>query len=63
MQIVCNTIVMNHCNDLHDPKYKITYRPAQNCAYSPEWKVCDWCYSKKYFNNLETIKSITKIVC
>ena len=60
---MCSIGKMNYCNDRHDPLYKITYRPAQTGGYSPEWKVCDWCYEKKPFNNLEDVKLITKILC
>ena len=62
MQIVCNTIEMDYCYDRHEHKYLITYRTPNPGAFSPQWKVCDYCYeNKKCFNNLEEIKSIVVI--
>ena len=61
-EIVRSTIEMNYCNDRHERLYKITYRPAQIMAYS-RMEVCDWCFQKKAYSNLEEVKTITKIIC
>ena len=62
MRIVRNTIEMNYCSDRHDHLYKITYRAPHTNMQSPEWNVCDWCFQKKCFSNLEEVKMISKIL-
>lgn len=41
---------MNQCEDRHEPKYRIKYKPAKGNRYSPEWIVCEACFENK--NNL-----------
>ena len=61
--MIRSIIEMNYCSDRHEHLYKITYRPIQPHGHSPEWNVCDWCFQKKAFSNLEEVQRITKIVC
>lgn len=50
---------MNQCEDRHEPKYRIKYKPAKGNRYSPEWIVCEACFeNKKQFGNEDDIMSI-----
>ena len=50
--------MMNKCENRHEPKYKITYKPAKGQDYHPVWHVCEICYEKRHFNSDEYIKSV-----
>ena len=49
---------MNQCEDRHEVKYKITYKPVKGQNYCPEWLVCEHCYEKRPFSSDEYIQSI-----
>jgi len=62
---------MNVCDLRHEPKYQITYKPAQNGNhtytksnnYKPVWLVCDSCMeTKHHFGSEEEIDSIEVMV-
>jgi hypothetical protein len=43
---------MNRCEDRHEVKYKITYKPAKGHDYCPVWwLVCEQCYEKSPFGS------------
>jgi len=49
---------MNQCEDRHEVKYKITYKPAKGQAYCPVWLVCELCYEKRHFGSDDITQSI-----
>ncbi len=49
---------MNRCEDRHEPKYKITYKPAKGQNYCPEWLVCEHCYDKRHFGSDDITQSV-----
>lgn len=53
---------MNQCEDRHEPKYKIIYKPANGQIYCHEWLVCEQCYKTKFhFGSEDMIKSIVPL--
>ena len=52
---------MNQCEDRHEIKYKITYKPAKGQNYCPEWLVCEQCYDKRHFGSDDLIQSIVRL--
>jgi len=38
---------MNQCEDRHEPKFCIKYKPAKGHRYSHEWLVCEACFENK----------------
>ncbi len=53
---------MNLCEDRHDKKYLITYKPAKGGTYTPKWMVCENCVeNKRCFGSEELILSIEKV--
>ena len=54
---------MNICEERHEPKYKVTYKPARGGKHTPEWLVCEACVNgKNYFGDMELIESIEIII-
>jgi hypothetical protein len=53
---------MNRCEDRHEPKYKITYKPAKGTNYCPEWLVCEQCYDKRHFGSDDIVQSVETLV-
>ena len=49
---------MNRCEDRHEKKYKIVYKPAPGGTYEPEWLVCELCMEKNCFGSEDLIKSV-----
>ena len=49
---------MNTCEDRHEPKYKITYKPAKGNQYAPTWLVCQQCYEQIPFGSDDYVESI-----
>ena len=49
---------MNQCEDRHESKYRITYKPAKGQAYCPQWLVCEQCYDKRHFGSDDLIQSV-----
>ena len=49
---------MNRCEDRHEEKYKVTYKPAKGHNYSPVWLVCENCYEKRQFGSDIYVESI-----
>ncbi len=50
---------MNFCEERHEPKYQITYKPAKGGKYNPVWLVCESCMeNKKYFGNDDLIDTV-----
>ena len=49
---------MNQCEERHEPKYKITYKPAKGNDYCPVWLVCEQCYDKRHFGSDEYTQSV-----
>ena len=53
---------MNRCEDRHEKKYMITYKPAPGGQYTPKWMVCSNCVENKHcFGDDDLILSIEKI--
>jgi len=53
---------MNRCEDRHEKKFMITYKPAPGGQYTPKWMVCSNCVENKHcFGDEELILSIEKI--
>ena len=49
---------MNFCDERHELKYEITYKPAKGSNFSPIWYVCDACYeNKRCFGSDDEIES------
>ncbi len=54
---------MNVCEDRHEPKYQITYKPAKGRVYTPEWLVCESCMENKtHFGSEEEIHTVRILV-
>lgn len=52
---------MNICEDNHEPKYQVAYKPSLGGKYTPVWLVCENCMeNKKYFGSADIIKSVKK---
>ena len=49
---------MNQCEDRHEIKYKITYKPAKGNVQCPVWLVCEQCYEKRHFGSDEITQSV-----
>ena len=50
---------MNFCEDRHEPKYQITYKPAKGCQQATGWLVCESCLSNKScFGDKDQIQSM-----
>jgi len=50
---------MNFCEERHEPKYQITYKPAKGGKYVPVWLVCESCMeNKKHFGSDALIESV-----
>lgn len=50
---------MNACEDRHEKKYIITYKPAKGGQHSPKWMVCENCMeNRKCFGDEELIQSV-----
>ena len=50
---------MNVCEERHDPKYQITYKPAKGGEYIPVWLVCESCMeNKRHFGSDELIETV-----
>jgi len=50
---------MNLCEDRHEPKYQVTYKPAPGQNYTPVWLVCESCLeNKRHFGSDELVLSI-----
>jgi hypothetical protein len=52
---------MNICEDRHEPKFKVTYKPAPGHEYCPVWMVCAQCFEKSHFGSEELVKSIESL--
>ena len=52
---------MNLCEDRHEPKFKIIYKPAKGQAYCPEWLVCEQCYDKRHFGSEDIVQSVEEL--
>jgi hypothetical protein len=52
---------MNICEDSHEPKFKVTYKPARGHGYCPVWEVCEQCFEKSHFSSEEFVKSIESL--
>jgi len=53
---------MNRCENRHEPKYKITYKPAKGQNYCPEWLVCEQCYDQRHFGSDDIVQSMETLV-
>jgi len=50
---------MNICEERHEPKYHITYKPAKCSEYHPEWLVCESCLiSRNCFGSDQEIETV-----
>ncbi len=49
---------MNKCEDRHEIKYQITYKPAKGGMHAPVWLVCESCMDKKHFGTDSEIQNI-----
>lgn len=49
---------MNICEDRHELKFKVTYKPALGRRYCPVWLVCEQCFEKRHFGSDEYVESI-----
>ena len=50
---------MNICEENHEPKYQITYKPAPGGSYVPKWLVCESCMeNRRCFGSDELIDSV-----
>ena len=52
---------MNICEDRHEPKFKVTYKPAPGHEYCPVWMVCAQCFEKSHFGSEELVRSIESL--
>jgi hypothetical protein len=51
---------MNICEEKHEPKYQVTYKPAPGGQYIPVWLVCESCMeNKRHFGSEEQIESVS----
>ncbi len=47
---------MNTCYDVHDPKYKIKYKPSRSGGLPSVWLVCEKCFGKpEFFGSINEI--------
>ena len=53
---------MNRCEDRHEKRYKITYKPAKGGEYTPTWLVCEHCMEKHCFGDEDLIKTVEILV-
>ena len=56
---------MNICEDRHEPKYQVTYKPAKGNLHSPVWLVCELCFETKPFSSddyVESIRTLEKMI-
>jgi len=49
---------MNQCEDRHEPKFKVIYKPALGHDYCPTWLVCEACFEKNHFGSDDLIQSV-----
>ena len=50
---------MNICEERHEPKYQVTYKPAKGGVYAPKWLVCEACMENRHcFGADEEIQSV-----
>ena len=50
---------MNFCDERHETKYQVTYKPAKGSHHAPVWLVCESCLSiKPCFGNKDEIQSM-----
>ncbi len=49
---------MNICEDRHETKFKVTYKPAPGNRYCPVWLVCEQCFEKRHFGSDEYVESV-----
>ena len=50
---------MNVCDERHEPKYEVAYKPAKEGEYVPVWLVCESCMeNKRHFGSEELVESI-----
>ena len=49
---------MNRCEDRHEPKYKVIYKPALGRDYCSTWLVCEQCFEKSHFGSDDLVKSV-----
>ena len=53
---------MNLCEDRHEPKFKVTYKPAKGCSYRPIWLVCQSCLeNKRHFGSENFVESVVPL--
>lgn len=53
---------MNLCEDRHEPKFKVTYKPAKGHSYRPVWLVCPSCLeNKRHFGSEDMVESIVPL--
>ncbi len=53
---------MNTCYDVHDPKYKIKYKPSRSGGLPSVWLVCEKCFGKpEFFGSINEIESIISL--
>jgi len=52
----------NQCDERHEPKFKITYKPTPGQVTRAIWLVCSNCFkSKSFFGDKNLILSIEEI--
>ena len=50
---------MNVCEDRHEPKYRVKYKPAKGGKYIPTWLVCQACLeNKRHFGDDDLILTV-----
>jgi len=49
---------MNKCQDSHEIKYQITYKPVKGGMHTPVWLVCEACMDKRHFGTDSEIQNI-----
>ena len=50
---------MNICQERHEPKYQVKYKPAKGHQQSPVWLVCENCLdNRKCFGSNDIIESV-----
>ena len=54
---------MSICKDWHEPKYRVTYKPAKGSNYTPVWLVCESCMvNKNHFGSEDQIVTVEILV-
>ena len=49
---------MNFCEERHEPKYQVTYKPAKGSPIAPVWMVCESCMANvQCFGNQDEIQT------